>query len=253
MSFIFVTNSKAQNTRSASGKIVARNLPFEEDVIQYERYNGEPGTPERSNFVITRKLENGEYKVIKQYRYDTPNRIKAVYTESLDTIKNGYYKEFNKLGYVVKIGVYKDGKMDGIWKFYLEDETTYYMMTYANGKAEGPAVSYKNGKRWHEWQMKNDKPIGLCPYFKPYSKAWSEHWYEKGKIEKVGKEYDEDGQLQSKRSYQNDSLHDLAEYFYEKEKLMGKGSYVHGKKRDYGLGTIKLDPLQVRSIMKKGK
>ena len=92
---------------------------------------------------------------------------------------------------------YKNGKKDGIVKWYKQNGNLAQEVPYKDGKLEGVAKwYYESGNLRSETSYKNDKREG------------------------IEKSYDENGNLRIERSYLNDLFHGDMKYYIEDGKLL---------------------------------
>jgi antitoxin component YwqK of YwqJK toxin-antitoxin module len=75
--------------------------------------------------------------------------------------RNGYWKEFNKHGILIREGSYNEGIRIGKWKLYYDTGEIVMEESYVNGAMEGSFKSfYKNGQMLSEGQYQNNKREG---------------------------------------------------------------------------------------------
>ena len=97
-------------------------------------------------------------------------------------IKNGPYKEwyfFVKEKILKLVGNYKDGKKDGLWTYYFEDEK-WKEGNYKDGKEDGLWTYYTKGWKWKE-ETYIDKNISkISHYYR------MDRFYRNGQIQAEG-------------------------------------------------------------------
>ncbi|CAN5382262.1 hypothetical protein BH10BAC1_BH10BAC1_02790 [soil metagenome] len=96
------------------------------------------------------------------------------------TIKNGEKIVKYKSGKVKMKGMMKDGKREGLWKSFYEDETPWSETTFEAGKKNGrTATWFENGKKRYEGFYTNDIESGKWNYWDESGKLVSTKDYEK--------------------------------------------------------------------------
>ena len=97
-----------------------------------------------------------------------------------------WYKKFTDVPFTggidegVATGSFNNGKKNGSWQYYDDNQRLYARSNYQNGKQEGSFESYHlNGKLWNRGHYKNDMREGF----------WINYW--------------QNGQLISKGHYEN--------------------------------------------------
>ncbi len=198
-------------------------------------------------------------------RYDKLNKKKNTWKTFYDNGKlkeemrykndllNGYYKEYDKKGKLIKATLY----IDGVPQSFTEELATLDIRKeyYADGKVKKEGIYDITGKE-----------NGLFKYFDENGKIEKSEIYlhgvllAKGLIDEEGKrqgyweEYYKNGNLKSKGKYKDGLRIDEWEYFFENNKLQQKGNYLLGEKPT-GLWTWYYDNGSVlrEEFFRKGK
>jgi TonB family protein len=136
--------------------------------------------------------------------YDREGKL-ADESEYRNTMRNGAVKSYTK-GVLRYMGVYKDNKREGPWKFYSEDGDLTEECTYVSGKKEGEIhYYYKKGALSGQGNVQNGLGEGEWRYF-----------YESGKTKSI-------------LNFSKDSLNGPAQYFRD-GKLYRSGNYLQDDK-----------------------
>ena len=123
--------------------------------------------------------------------------------ESEEDKIQGCVAKLEVLGFPVVETPYKNGKEDGIQKWYYHNGKLWRETPYKNGKEDGIAKYYsENGKLMQETSYKNGKRDGIAKYYSENGKLRSETPYKDGKLDGIEKYYSENGNLIATMTYQ---------------------------------------------------
>ena len=99
-----------------------------------------------------------------------------------------------KDGKIFGIGRYKNGKEDGIWKYYYPNGSLHQKGKFINGKGNGLwKYYYSDGNFVGEGEQINDKQIDLWKWYHKNGKIYTERFYEDGKLLEIKSCFDKDG------------------------------------------------------------
>lgn len=103
-----------------------------------------------------------------------------------------------------KEGNYKNGKKEGIWKYYSYKGHVLLETNYINGERNGLSnVWWSKGIKKEEGNYKNDKVDGLwTDWYENGKKKW-EHTWKDGKFDGLWTEWYENGQKKEERTYKD--------------------------------------------------
>jgi antitoxin component YwqK of YwqJK toxin-antitoxin module len=147
-------------------------------------------------------------------------------------VADGYYREFHPNGKPFVEGTYRDGRQEGKWVYYFDNETKNREATYKNGRPDGAwevfradgtlesKRSYKNGVRQGEWvtyDATGKQPRKIEVYADGKADGQWKLWFPDGKLNremtfKAGKrdgpivEYREDGSKVLEGVYEDGQL-----------------------------------------------
>ncbi|MDR2905049.1 MAG: toxin-antitoxin system YwqK family antitoxin [Helicobacteraceae bacterium] len=115
--------------------------------------------------------------------------------------ERGYYNS----GALKYIEPYKNGKVEGVFKFFYESGKLKYGTPYKNGKAEGIEKSfYEIGKLKSEISYKNGKRERLAKFFYENGELERKIMYKNGAQEGETKVFRENGEIWGVFTYKND-------------------------------------------------
>lgn len=167
--------------------------------------------------------------------------------------KVGDWKEFYPDFKLKKEAYYRNGKLDGMVKYYNHLGKLTHVEEYRNGelvqksnkeidKAIVKKERYPNGGLKFEGAYKNEKPLGIHTYFNKNGQIDSALEYldngilqGKGKVDTLGrktgvwKEYTKNGKPRAKGKYRKGKRQGKWNFYYPNGKIAQKGSYINGK------------------------
>ncbi|GHT31288.1 hypothetical protein AGMMS49574_12780 [Bacteroidia bacterium] len=156
--------------------------------------------------------------------YITSNYVNGV-------LEGAYNETDDKTGIVLKQGVYKNGKEDGIWKYTFKDGVQQKEISYKNGKEDGECKTYfEDGALKLLETYKDGKLDGPSKlyYPKPKGQLARNENYTNGKKNGRAVTYYQAGQIAREYVWENDKCLSLKEY-YDSGKLMYTQELVDGK------------------------
>lgn len=184
-----------------------------------------------------------DYEVSKDYMFVT--------TDHVPTQHYGYYLIYGE-------GAFKDGKRDGLWKFYVLEDQTFLRIPlkevfYVNGSEEGKfKYFFPDGKLGVEGTYAQHEVQGALNSYFESGKLFSKRYYNKGKRIGTHQFLYEDGQIHQVSNYMNDTLNGRLESYYtngNKQEVynlsMGKEDGVYQYYHENG-------QLWIEKIYKKG-
>jgi antitoxin component YwqK of YwqJK toxin-antitoxin module len=220
---------------------------------------------------------NGKLEAEENYKEDKKNGLSVFYDEFghkiktvnfIESVENGYAKEFVNDTLVVKMSLYKNGYIvkeesinridkkglkQGVWKRYYSNDMVQWEGNYLNGKKNGFFKEYDlEGKVIQKDEYENDVPV-VKTVKETVKLDFKKEYYPNGQIKKQGGynhnspegifiEYAEDGTITGTTTFRNgikwkQGLIDPAgleqgpwKEFYEGGQLKSEGSYNNGKK-----------------------
>lgn len=156
---------------------------------------------------------------VKEEFADTPGWIR---TEIVDAA-----------GRLVTVGYYLNGKKEGAWTDYTEDERVHRLTTYKDGKKEGIYLEFNTANQVTvRCFFHNDQRHGKYIEYSPFA-IKEERYYKEGKIEGIARSYFNDGKLMEEGYYQDGVREGISkwydrdgnktlEYVYHKGELVKK-------------------------------
>jgi antitoxin component YwqK of YwqJK toxin-antitoxin module len=124
----------------------------------------------------------------------------------------------------------KEGKKDGVYKYYYESGQLKNEINFKDGKKDGlQKIYYENGHLDTEGNVKNEKEDGL--------------W----------KRYNENGKLTSEINYTNGKQHGSTKWWYDNGVLNGEGNFNHGIKEGVVNTYYKNGVKQYSGVYKDGE
>jgi hypothetical protein len=121
-------------------------------------------------------------KVVKEYGQKTKVEY-SYYKEGMKTIYHGSYKTYFSDGKLQSDRNYKDGKLDGLSRFYEYNGAILSEINYKEGKPEGSSKQYSNGKVESETNYSNGILNGKYVRYYPDGKLMLEGTNINGKID----------------------------------------------------------------------
>lgn len=208
-------------------------------------------------------LNNGKNTGATKY-YSNTGKLTEEYIYKNDFLQE--YKAYNKEGAVVyqnkkegknnyDVGLYypngnkktegkvRDGKFDGLWKFYDINGNLSSEVTYVDGKKEGKGISYyENGKVKSEANYEKGEANGYYKKYHKNGKLQLEGAYINGNEVGVWKSYFTNGTIEAINFYKDGSYDHWQQYFTSNGKLNAEDyielDYVN-KRWDYdSLGHV---------------
>jgi len=216
--------------------IIAFATTLNAQLVNQENGNGEKEGRWVKYFDNNKIKYEGQFHLDKPYGkfiyYYKKGGIKAVSEFSDDGIiaDNITYYENGKL---LAEGKFVNQKKDGIWKYYLNQESNPIVSkeTYKNGVLEGESVTYypDSGDPTEKVYYKNGKKDGkLLKYF-PDGTLMTESYYKDGLPNGAFVHYHMDGKVQIEGSYSNGVQTGEWKYFDESGKQVEEDEF---KKQD---------------------
>ena len=121
-----------------------------------------------------------------------------------------YYKKFPGVPFTGTVtgitqGVFRNGKKEGPWVNYHENEQVDAKGTYKDGKADGPWVYYyENGQLRSKGTFKDGKQDGTWIHYYENGQLLEKGTYKDGKAVGPWVSYHDNGQLWQKRNFKDD-------------------------------------------------
>jgi len=148
-------------------------------------------------------------------------------------IKNGKpegeWVEYYENDKLMKKGNYKNGKEEGNWEEYWDNGKLKSKVSYKDGKEEGEEFFYyENGQLGVKRNYKDGKEEGEWLYYKENGQLIQKGNNKDGKGEGEWFEYWDNDKLKSKRIYKEGSLETEWLYYKDNGQLDEKGSYQNG-------------------------
>lgn len=191
---------KCQNNSVSMADLVIRNSIF------YEKFSDEPfcGKIKKYGLVLEGKREgkwtvyheNGQLNAKVFFKKGKKIGIYEQFTETGLAIAIGPYKNDKKHGawfetdrsakkrtFIKNIGYYADGKRDGEWNFYYEEDRKCSTSTYQNGKLHGKFESlFRDGELSLRGEYATGKVVGVWETYHPET---PHHLCSKGDFSKI--------------------------------------------------------------------
>lgn len=218
-----------------------------EEYIDLTRYVQEFWLPD-SLHTQTVVKGNGE----ATYYFNT-GTVKEWYTYK-NGLPDGDFVERSIYGYDLLTGSFKEGKKEGVWKYFYYTGDLEKISTYVNDKLEGKYEYYydngklnvegyyKNGLKEGEWTwytkqggrdmtgtFKEGKQDGNWTYWHPTGEISYTAQYKADKKSGTWNYYYKNGAKFKTGQYDNDEKNGTWETWYENGKLLMSGKYVDGK------------------------
>lgn len=193
--------------------------------------------------------------VITILKYNNDLLYDKEYINRLDENKqkNGTWKTFYPDYTLKSEAFYRNGKLDGLVKYYNErgklikvEEYRMGQLVTGNAQEAGKTIvkkeKYSDGKIKHSGMYRNKKPVGIHVYYTPTGKIDSAVEYTdagilkgKGKVDTLGRktglwrEYTPEGKPYGKGKYVKGKRQGSWTFYYPNGKVAQKGSYSAGK------------------------
>ena len=145
----------------------------------------------------------------------------------------GIVVEIDQRGYLLSETYYENDLPEGIAKRYFYGSNPASVISYHQGKKNGPyKVYYENsaGKLMEESNYVNDIKDGLSKWFTIKGDLVAEYNYKMNSLEGVQKSYAEGNKLLSEQNYKNNVENGFYKEYFAGGKLKIEGQYTDGKK-----------------------
>ncbi|WP_136667411.1 tetratricopeptide repeat protein [Flavobacterium sp. H122] len=146
--------------------------------------------------LITLNYENG---MLISYKKQTENEV---LTDKGNAVITANYKNGKP---ALEIN-YKNGELNGTYKFYAENGNLLINSEYNEGDLTKRAMNYMNGKPYFIENLKDNDYEGVTTYFYPNGKVKIEANYSNDELNGMYKEYDESGKVIVEKKYEDDIL-----------------------------------------------
>lgn len=110
---------------------------------------------------IREKTDDGTYKA-EDYYMNGILQMTGHFVDLDSSVETGYFTYYNEYGVKSSEGLYNDGKKEGVWKYYREQdkEILWYTQYYLHDTLQGSFKSYyENGKLKREEIYKNGERV----------------------------------------------------------------------------------------------
>ncbi|MCX7954275.1 MAG: toxin-antitoxin system YwqK family antitoxin [Bacteroidales bacterium] len=163
-----------------SGALKARILYNKDGSVGYAELYWDNGKIMAKGKYINQNIKDSVWEF---YGTDGYLMVKENYRNGVLEGKSiSYYR--NKEHSPVRVAIYKNGKLNGIYREYFENKLVKLEITYINGVRNGPiTVYYDNGKKYIEGYYKNDLPEGKWIKYDRNGNIEKEYKYVKGELE----------------------------------------------------------------------
>lgn len=141
---------------------------------------------------------------IISYSFYSHGIIRKKYDYYGDNIYHGRYQEYSELGVLIHDGNYKNGKLDGIQKYYNTTGILTGITSYVNGKLHGWKLDIRHGIIVYECYYINDKKVGLSREYNEHRVLTQEEYFVNGII-KSKKRWNDEGELIEEIVYNKES------------------------------------------------
>ena len=166
---------------------------------------------EENGYLWTRENIKYEwvYDGLQEYYYEN-GQLKT--SENFkDDVREGQRTTYSRNGSIIFDYTMKDGKEDGIWKYYEEDEKgNAYLHTldhYKDGETVGPGESYySNGQLQSKWHTSKDILEGFYVSYYSDGQLRRKADYIYGEEDGLSEDYYENGQLELRETYKEGNL-----------------------------------------------
>ena len=154
-----------------------------------------------------------------------------------DTIKN-----YHENGQLHRIGIFKDGKMEGLWKYYYKDGFLEKSRNYKNGLFNGLWTNYSRNEN-NELEIDesiyiNGRREGIWKYY--VNNTLIKEGYLKNKMrQRIWKYYHDNGQLKKETKWK-DNEEIYSRYWDEKGKEIDQEIYYES----WGVNGNRVDKLK---------
>jgi antitoxin component YwqK of YwqJK toxin-antitoxin module len=123
---------------------------------------------------------------------------------------------FDAAGRLTTIGYYLNGKKEGAWTDYTQDERVYRLTTYVGGRKEGIYMEFNTFNQvTQRCFYHNDQRHGKYVEYAP-THIMAERYYSNGKMEGVARTYFPGGKLMEE-GYYKDGLREGVSKWYDRE------------------------------------
>ena len=201
---------------------IAREYNLDGNVVQLVTYKkGYVVERERINRYDVDSLPNGKWK---WFYDDELLRLEGTFKHGL---KNGYFKEYDRLGNLMTATKYVDGEKQEMAEelMKLEVRTDYY----PNGVVKVVGTYNKDGIPEGVRREYNDEGKVEKAYIFRYGKIIAEGIFtDAGEKEGNWKEYYPDGKLKATGGYKSDKKENLWKFYYNSGQLEEVGAYING-------------------------
>ena len=142
-----------------------------------------------------------------------PTGIQETFDDSPGLIRS---EIVNPAGRLVTIGYWLNGKKEGAWADYTEDERVYRLTTYVGGKKEGIYLEFNTDNRLiKRCYYHNDQRHGKYVEYSPMQLK-EERFYSYGKLEGISRVYFPNGKLMEE-GYYVDGLREGVSKWYDRD------------------------------------
>ncbi|MDP2388552.1 MAG: toxin-antitoxin system YwqK family antitoxin [Bacteroidota bacterium] len=156
----------------------------------------------------------------------------ATNTTDANGLKQGYWVKLNpETGRPAYKGTFKDGKPDGLFKYYYpEVDTMHSIMDFRNGGKVGySSMFYMTGVIQAKGKYVDEKKDSTWNFYDEGGKILSVENYSAGKRNGKSTIYFLNGLVSEEKSYKMDQLDGLYKEYYESKKVRRERNYVNGK------------------------
>lgn len=175
------------------------------------------------------ELEHQEGRVVKATYYDSRSAKQiAQYPvkKSGTTPAKGYYFD----GSPAFTGTYRNGRIDGEWRYLYRSGQPRSVRRLSEGKLQGVSEEYyENGQLRSRQGFASDQPQGYYQGFTRHGKVEQEGYYQEGQRQGTWRDYYADGHLSQETDYLNDDVNGLLRSYTPTGKLAGVSRYESGE------------------------
>jgi len=176
-----------------------------------------------------------------------PNGKKASEGTMRNGKPDGYWKTYNEEEVLISEGNRIDFELDSSWMFYDDEGKITMEISYRKGKKDGIRRTYREDETIEE-SFVADQKEGLTNYYYPDGKIKREVNFKYGLEQGLSREFDTDGRIITLTTYKSGFItereiinrydnigrkHGLWKYFYADGTLRMEGRYKHGRENGY--------------------
>jgi antitoxin component YwqK of YwqJK toxin-antitoxin module len=171
----------------------------------------------------------GLVKQTKQITSTFGNYVQTFY-QSNGRYEGEYTEHYVKGNAMKTKGQYVDGKKEGAWVYEDEDGKREREENYVAGKLNGLVIKYSDGIIRESVEHRNDSPNGEFKQYNPEGVLIRKGTFQDGKRHGVEEVYYPNGKLKEKNNYTKSSYDGVRQEFYANGQMRLEETYVDGRK-----------------------